>query len=48
MLQYDGEPVSHPKPAALKTDKKHLTGINKEVFLILPSMLCAKLFLFSS
>jgi hypothetical protein len=25
-----GKPVSQSKPAALKTDKKDLTGINKE------------------
>jgi hypothetical protein len=30
MLHYDGEPVSQPKPAALKTDKKTLDWINKE------------------
>jgi hypothetical protein len=26
-----GKPVSQSKPAALKTDKKDLTGINKEI-----------------
>jgi hypothetical protein len=31
MLQSDGEPVSQPKTAALKTDKKTLDWINKEV-----------------
>jgi hypothetical protein len=30
MLQSDGEPVSQPKTAALKTDKKTLDWINKE------------------
>jgi hypothetical protein len=30
MLQYDGEPASQSKLAAPKTDKKDLTGINKE------------------
>ena len=30
MSHYDGEPVSQPKPAALKTDKKTLDWINKE------------------
>jgi len=30
MLQYDGEPASQSKPAALKTDKKTLDWINKE------------------
>jgi len=33
MSHYDGEPVSQPKPAALKTDKKTLDWINKEELL---------------
>jgi len=30
MLQYDGEPVSHPNLRRAKRIKKDLTGINKE------------------